>query len=93
MVVEEKENVIKISPVMEYFSDIPDPRSKIKRKYPLYEVVMITLLAVMSFAKGWEDIERYGKAKRHWVSKYLELKNGIPKFNVYGNWKLREGSF
>jgi predicted transposase YbfD/YdcC len=37
----------------------------------------------MSFAKGWEDIERYGKAKRRWLPKYLELKHGIPKHDVY----------
>jgi predicted transposase YbfD/YdcC len=73
----------KICPVMDYFSDIPDPRSTINRKYPLNEIVAITILAVLSFAKGWEDIERYGKAKRRWLSKYLELKNGIPKHDVY----------
>jgi len=73
----------KICPVMDFFSDIPDPRSTINRKYPLNEIVAITILAVMSFAKGWEDIERYGKAKHRWLSKYLELKNGIPKHDVY----------
>jgi predicted transposase YbfD/YdcC len=72
-----------IGPIMAYFSGIPDPRKKINRKYPLYEVIAITILAVMSFAKGWEDIERYGKAKREWLSKFLELKNGIPKHDVY----------
>ena len=43
---------------MGYFSDIPDPRKEINKKYPQYEIVAITILAVMSFAKGWEDIER-----------------------------------
>jgi len=72
-----------VGPIMEYFSVMPDPRKKINRKYPLYEIVAITILAVMSFAKGWEDIERYGKAKHAWLSKFLELKNGIPKHDVY----------
>ena len=72
-----------IYPIMGYFSDIPDPRKEINKKYPLYEIVAITILAVMSFAKGWEDIERYGRAKRRWLSKYLKLKNGIPKHDVY----------
>jgi predicted transposase YbfD/YdcC len=70
-------------PIMGYFSAIPDPRSKINRLYPLYEIIAITILAVLSFAKGWEDIERYGKAKRKWLSKFLELKHGIPKHDVY----------
>jgi len=61
-----------ISPILEYFSSIPYPRSTINRKYPLYEIVAITILTVMSFTKGWEDIERYGKAKRRWLSKHLD---------------------
>jgi predicted transposase YbfD/YdcC len=73
----------RIEPIMEYFSGIPDPRKKTNRKYPLDEVIAITILAVMSFARGWEDIERYGKAKRTWLSKYLKLEYGIPKHDVY----------
>jgi predicted transposase YbfD/YdcC len=68
---------------LDYFSDIPDPRKTINRKYPLHEIIAITILAVVSFAKGWEDIERYGKAKRKWLSNHLELKAGIPKHDVY----------
>ena len=41
----------KIYPIMDYFSNIPDPRSEINRKYPLYEIIAITILAVMSFAQ------------------------------------------
>ena len=73
----------KICPIMNYFANIPDPRKEVNKKYPLYEIVAITILAVMSFASGWEDIERYGIAKRQWLSKYLELKHGIPKHDVY----------
>lgn len=80
---EGKEDTRRVGPIMEYFSGIPDPRKEINKKYPLYEVIVITILAVMSFAKGWEDIERYGKAKRGWLAKFLELKEGIPKHDVY----------
>ena len=69
--------------IMEYFSQMPDPRKRIGKRYPLYEVVAITILAVMSFAKGWEDIQRYAEAKRTWLSKFLELKKGIPHHDVY----------
>ena len=46
----------RVVPIMEYFSAVPDPRKEINKKYPLYEIIVITILAVMSFAKGWEDI-------------------------------------
>jgi predicted transposase YbfD/YdcC len=80
---EGEERVEGIRPIMGYFSAIPDPRSEINKLYPLYEIIVITILAVLSFAKGWEDIQRYGEAKREWLSKFLELKHGIPKHDVY----------
>jgi hypothetical protein len=79
----EGEDAVRIGPIMEYFSILPDPRKETNRKYPLYEVIAITILAVMSFAQGWEDIERYGKAKKERLSKFLKLKAGVPKDDVY----------
>ncbi|GMO46139.1 MAG: ISAs1-like element ISEc5 family transposase [Termitinemataceae bacterium] len=72
-------------PIIAYFSEVKDPRTNRNklRKYPLIEVIVITILAVISSAKGWEDIERYGKAKRKWLEKFLPLEHGIPKHDVY----------
>jgi predicted transposase YbfD/YdcC len=72
-----------LPPITEYFSVIKDPRIERKKLYPLIEVIVITLLAVMAFAQGWEDIERFGKAKKAWLSKFLKLEHGIPKHDVY----------
>jgi predicted transposase YbfD/YdcC len=72
-----------LAPIMAYFSVIEDPRKEVNKIYPLQEVIAITLLAVLSFARGWEDIQRYGEAKIGWLSKFLKLENGIPKHDVY----------
>jgi len=74
----------KLPPLMEYFSNIEDPRRETKnKKYPLIEVIVITFLAVMSGADGWESIERYGIMREQWLRKFLVLKEGIPKHDVY----------
>ena len=74
----------KLPPLMEYFSNIEDPRRETKnKKYPLIEVIVITFLAVMSGADGWESIERFGIMREKWLSKFLNLKEGIPKHDVY----------
>jgi hypothetical protein len=72
-----------IPPIIDFFNDIIDPRIERKKCYPLIEVIVITLLALMAFAKGWEDIELYGKTKEAWLKQFLPLKNGIPKHDVY----------
>jgi hypothetical protein len=57
-----------VPPIIDFFKAIKDPRIDRKKCYPLIEVIVITLLAVMAFAKGWEDIELYGKTKKTSVS-------------------------
>jgi predicted transposase YbfD/YdcC len=47
------------------------------------EVLVITILAVICSAEGWEDIEEYGKAKESWLRKFLPLEHGIPRHDVY----------
>jgi predicted transposase YbfD/YdcC len=72
-----------IPPLIDFFKHIKDPRIERNKAYPLIEVIVITLLAIMAFAEGWEDIEKYGKAKEAWLRKFLPLENGIPKHDVY----------
>jgi hypothetical protein len=72
-----------LPPLLDFFKDIKDPRIERNKLYPLIEVIVITLLAVMAFAEGWEDIEKYGKAKEAWLKKFLPLEHGIPKHDVY----------
>jgi hypothetical protein len=72
-----------VPPLIDFFKHIKDPRVDRNKDYPLIEVIVITLLAVMAFAEGWEDIEKYGKAKEGWLKKFLPLEHGIPKHDVY----------
>jgi hypothetical protein len=44
-----------IAPLAEYFKDVKDPRIERKKRYPLNELIIITVLACMSMAEGWED--------------------------------------
>ena len=74
----------KLPPLMDYFTNIKDPRRETKnKKYPLIEVIVIAFLAVISGADGWESIERYGVMREKWLRKFLDLKEGIPKHDVY----------
>jgi predicted transposase YbfD/YdcC len=74
---------VKVAPIMVYFSKLEDPRSEVNKLHPLETVVAITILAVMSFAKGWEAIEEYAEAKKEWLSKFLDMRNGVPSHDVY----------
>lgn len=61
-----------------YFSEIADPRVERSRVHELSDIVMVSILAVIAGAKGWEDIETYGLSKQGWLEQFLALPNGIP---------------
>jgi hypothetical protein len=72
-----------VMPLMTCFSVIRDPRIEHDKLYPLHEVIVITTLAVIAMARGREDIERYGRAKKAWLRKFLRPEHGIPHHDVY----------
>lgn len=67
----------------EHFGDIDDPRMERTRAHQLLDIIAITLLALLSGADGWVNIETYGKAKQDWLASFLELPNGIPSHDTF----------
>jgi hypothetical protein len=68
---------------MTCFSVIRDPRIERNKLYPLYEVIVNTIPALIALAQGWEDTGRYAKAKKAWPSRFLKRGHGIPHHDVY----------
>jgi hypothetical protein len=44
---------------------------------------MITILATIGGAEGWEDIEVYAESHASWLASFLDLSNGIPHADTY----------
>lgn len=70
--------------IMSYFADMDDPRTGQNITHPLINIVTIAILGVICGADGWVDIERYGKAKKDWLSVFLDLEKGIPSHDSFG---------
>jgi len=60
------------------FESLEDPRSAQRVKYPLIEILFLTVTAVISGAREWEEIVDFGQEKLDWLRRYLEYKDGIP---------------
>lgn len=65
-------------PLFRAFLDVPDPRVGGRCLYPLFEIIFITLCALIAGCDSWKSIENFGKSRRRWLSQFVELKNGIP---------------
>lgn len=66
-----------------YFDDLPDPRVDRTKQHLLKDILVITILATIAGAQGWEDIENYGLSKQQWLEEFLELPNGIPSDDTF----------
>ena len=69
--------------IHEHFGGLDDPRVERTRAHHLLDIITIALLAVLSGAEGWVAMETYGKAKQEWLSRFLELPNGIPSHDTF----------
>lgn len=65
------------------FADLPDPRVVGRCDHLLLDVIGIALLAVMSGAEDWPDMEQFGKARYEWLKTFLELPGGIPSHDTF----------
>lgn len=68
--------------LIEYIAEIEDERQQGKVKYPLEEIIVIVLFAMLGNANEWEEIEGFAKIHEKALKKYLSLKNGIPSHDT-----------
>jgi len=68
----------------EYFADLDDPRREGSVDYPLHEIIIVTICAVICGADGFTSIASFGQAKKDWLGQFLDLENGIPSHDTIG---------
>ena len=62
---------------------VVDFRINRRKKYPLYEILMIAACTIICGGKGFHDFERFGKSKYKWFKQFLPLENGIPSHDTF----------
>lgn len=62
---------------------ITDERHESYIRHKLIDIIIITLLAIMSNANEWLEIEEFGKLKEKWLRRFLELPNGVPSDDTF----------
>src|SRR3954451_2823210 len=57
------------------FTDLKDFRREHCRLHTLWDIIALTICAVVSGADSWVDVEQYGHDKLPWLQTFLELAN------------------
>ena len=63
---------------LEHFKDLSDPRQRGKVIYPLDEVLLLCLLAVLAGAETFVDIARFGQKKLALLRRFRPFRDGTP---------------
>jgi len=69
---------MKAAALLASFEDLPDPRVERTRAHRLGDVLVLSVLAVMAGADGWDDIEEWADSRERWLGTFLDLPAGIP---------------
>jgi len=72
----------KSASIKKHFADLSDPRQR-EVTYPLMNVAVIAICAVICGADDFVAIAEFGNKKRHWLSRLLDLSAGIPSHDRF----------
>ena len=72
----------KSAKIQHHFAKLTDPRRR-KLTYPLINVVVIAVCAVICGADDFVAIADFGKTKRKWFAHFLDLRSGIPSHDRF----------
>jgi predicted transposase YbfD/YdcC len=70
---------------LSHFKDLPDHRQPAKVIYPLTEVLLLCLLAVLAGAETITDIARFGEAKLALLRRFRDFSAGTPAHDHLGD--------
>ena len=66
------------------FADFPDPRREHRRLHSLWDIIGLTLCAVVCGCDTIVEIRAYGVKKLEFLRTFLDLENGIPSHDTIG---------
>jgi len=70
---------------LSHFKDLPDPRQQGKVIYPLDEVLLLCLLAVLAGAETLVDIALFGEKKLNLLRRFRPFRDGTPSHDQLGD--------
>jgi predicted transposase YbfD/YdcC len=70
---------------LQYFKDMPDHRQPGKVIYPLDEILLLCLLAVLAGSEAFTEIARFGEKKLALLRRFRPFKDGTPAHDHLGD--------
>jgi len=69
--------------ITSHFKKLKDPRRRHRRIHALQNILVIALCAVIAGAQDWQEIETFGRKRRQWLKRFLDLAEGVPSHDTF----------
>ena len=69
--------------LMDYFSEVPDPRMQRTQRHELLDILAVALCAVIGGADHWTEVVEFGESRQAWFATFLKLPNGIASHDTF----------
>jgi len=66
-----------------HFRNLKDPRRKHGQRHRFLDIIVIAICAVIAGANSWTDIAAFGRRRRAWLQRFLDLPSGIPSHDTF----------
>ena len=71
--------------ILDHFADLDDPRVERTRRHKLVDIIAIAICATICGADSWVHVDLFGRSKLEWFQTFLELPNGVPSHDTFGD--------
>ncbi len=71
--------------IIGWFATLKDPRIDRAKRHKLLDIIAVAIFATICGADSWVHIEMFGRSKEEWFKSFLELPNGIPSHDTFGD--------
>lgn len=68
--------------ISDNFAELKDPRRETSVTHQLMDILFISICAITSGSNDLKAVAEYAKSKREWLTKVLDLRHGVPSYNV-----------
>jgi len=68
--------------IQDHFAELTDPRRR-EPTYPLVNIVVMALCAVISGADEFVAIAQWATSKKQWLAQFLDMSEGVPSHDRF----------
>lgn len=74
---------IRETSIMLSFAILPDPRKSRNQNYSLFDIITVSILAILCGADDWVEISLWGESNQAWLEQYGICPNGTPSHDTF----------